>query len=178
VIGIAYLLTQSEYERLLRSEGGRNGGYKELDIVVRCLKDNSPETEIICKSLGTREPRENPHPFPSSRYLSLLRRGAAEHQFPVEYIEYLEGLPCYRISSLRTQGGRVLFLLTWLIPALLSVLALVTVRNRKGGVPKWAQRLERGLFHAMWVSHDKFFSPIFGPGDIIVEEEVEGAIKI
>jgi gliotoxin/aspirochlorine biosynthesis gamma-glutamylcyclotransferase len=169
VIGIAYLLTLSEYERLLLSEGGRDGGYVELDITVRPLTNDSAEAEILCKSLGTRTPRENPHPLPSNRYLSLLRRGAAEHQFPLEYVDYLEGLPAYSISSWRTQSGRILFLMTWLVPALF-VFALMATTTRRGK-PKWVQGFQMALFKAMWSSHDRFFSPIFGPGDTSVGEE-------
>ena len=77
VVGIAYLLTGTEYERFFRSEGGRGGSYLEIDVSVTPLLDltNEDKEPIQCKSLQTRNPREHPHPFPSNRYITLIRTG-------------------------------------------------------------------------------------------------------
>ena len=47
VIGIAYLLTREEYERLLLSEGGRDGGYMEIDVAVKPLLDLTDEKSTV-----------------------------------------------------------------------------------------------------------------------------------
>jgi len=172
VIGIAYLLTGEEYERLWQSEGGRDGGYIEIDLDVKQLADltnNNAET-IKCKSLSTKTPRENPHPLPSARYMSLIRGGAAEHKFPTKYQEYLATLPIYTISSWKTETGRVLFLLIWL-PIVVFIFALQAAFGKGGKVPGWMSRLQTRVFGAMWSTHDKVFSPVFGPGDITLGNE-------
>jgi gliotoxin/aspirochlorine biosynthesis gamma-glutamylcyclotransferase len=170
VIGIAYLLTRDEYERLLLSEGGRDGGYTEIDVSVKPLLDLTDEkSSIMCKSLGTREPRENPYPQPSARYISLIQTGAAEHKFPAKYRKYLESLPIYRISSLKTEIGRILFLLMWL--PLVVFIFIVTGRYKNGNVPKWLKKLQRWAFTTMWIVHDRFFARIFGRGDVASEEK-------
>jgi hypothetical protein len=169
-MGIAYLLTREEYERLLLSEGGRDGGYKEIDVAVVPLVDLTDKRVIRCKSLGTRVPRENPNPLPSARYLSLLRTGAAEHEFPTAYQDYLDQLPIYTISSWRTEVGRVLFLLLWL-PIIAFIFAMLTRKGKLGQVPGWVKRLQVWAFSNMWKMHDNFFSPVFGPGDIVPEKD-------
>ena len=169
-MGIAYLLTTAEYERLLLSEGGRDGGYKELDIAVVALEDLTESDFIPCKSLGTRTPRENPSPLPSARYISLLRTGAAEHKFPEYYRQYLDNLPFYTICSIRTQAGRILFLLLWL-PIIAFVFAMMTRKNKLGQVPERVKKIQVWAFKNMWKMHDSFFSPVFGPGDIVPEKK-------
>ena len=170
VIGIAYLLTRDEYERLLSSEGGRDGGYMEIDVSVKPLLDLTDEkSSFVCKSLGTREPRENPHPQPSARYISLIQTGAAEHKFPAKYRKYLESLPIYRISSFKTEIGRILFLLMWL--PLVVFIFTVTGRYKNGKVPKWLKKLQRWAFTTMWRMHDGVFARIFGRGDVASEDK-------
>ena len=176
VIGIAYLLTRPEYERLLQSEGGRNGGYMEIDVEVKPLLDLTTEKErIICKSLETREPRDNPHPLPSARYLSLIRNGAAEHKFPAEYQEYLDNLSTYTITTWRTEIGRILFLLICL-PIVLFVFTLMTLKDKHGELPRWVIRFQLMVYKTIWSLHDNYFSPIFGPGDINQKEETDNAL--
>ena len=165
VIGIAYLLTRDEYERLLLSEGGREGSYMEIDVSVKSLLDLTNEkSSIMCKSLGTRVPRENPHPQPSARYISLIRNGAAEHKFPAEYRKYLESLPIYTISSLKTEIGRISFLLIWL--PLVGFIFGMTSRYKNGNLPEWLKKLQRWTFTTMWRMHDGFFARVFGRGDV------------
>lgn len=173
VIGIAYLLTRDEYERLLLSEGGRGGGYMEIDVPVKSLEDltNINNSMIMCKSLQTREPRENPCPFPSPRYLSLLRGGAAEHKFPSAYREYLDSIPVYTISSWRPEIGRIIFLLLWLPVVVLILGLLATQRSRNGETPEWLIQLQHRVFGTMWAMHDKYFSRIFGRGDVSPDKE-------
>jgi len=174
VIGIAYLLTRDEYERLLLSEGGRDGGYMEIDVSVAPIADLTNEKKRInCKSLSTRVPRENPHPLPSARYIQLIRGGAAEHQFPKTYQKYLDEVSIYTISSWKTEIGRVLFLTIWL-PFILFIFALMTRKDKLGEVPKWVKQLQLAVFTGMWRMHDNLFSKIFGPGDICPDDTSKG----
>jgi hypothetical protein len=134
------------------------------------LKDLTNEkTSILCKSLGTRFPRENPHPQPSARYISLIRNGAAEHDFPPEYRKYLSTIAIYKIKSWKIEAGRILFLLLWLPVVVLIFGLMTTVKNKKGEMPEWLRRFQRVTFSSMWSSHDQFFSRIFGRGDISPE---------
>jgi hypothetical protein len=178
VIGIAYLLTREEYERLLLSEGGRDGGYMEIDVSVSPLTDLTNEKKrIMCKSLSTRVPRENPHPLPSGRYISLICGGAAEHQFPKSYREYLDNIAIYTISSWKTEIGRIIFLMTWL-PFVLFIFAMMMKKNKLGEVPEWVKRLQKMVFSGMWAMHDGWFSKIFGPGDVIPNNDESGTIYL
>ena len=179
VIGIAYLLTREEYERLLLSEGGRDGGYVEIDVSVRPLFDLSGEkSNILCKSLKTRVPRENANPMPSARYICLIRNGAAEHKFPTAYQKYLEGIPVYTISSFKTEGGRILFLLIWL-PIVVFIFVMTNQMGENGDVPAWLKRLQRWTFKTMWEMHDQCFAKIFGRGDIVTDgkDVAEGLVE-
>jgi len=146
----------------------------ELDVAVKPLKDLTTETKsIMCKSLGTRVPRENPHPQPSARYISLIRNGAAGHDFPSEYRKYLNSIPIYKVKSFKTETGRILFLLLWL-PIVVLIFGLMSaVKSKKGEMPEWLRRLQRMTFSAMWSTHDKYFSRIFGRGDISSEADKE-----
>jgi len=142
----------------------------EIDVSVKPLLDSTNEKSIImCKSLGTRVPRENPHPQPSARYISLIRNGAAEHKFPPEYRQYLESLPIYTISSFKTEVGRILFLLIWL-PLVVFIFGM-TSQYKDGKFPRWLKRLQRWTFTTMWRMHDSFFARIFGRGDVVSEEK-------
>lgn len=142
----------------------------EIDVSVKPLLDLTNEkSSIICKSLGARVPRENPHPQPSARYISLIRTGAAEHKFPAKYRTYLESLPTYSISSFRTEVGRILFLLTWL-PLVAFVFGMIS-RYKNGKVPGWLKKLQKWVFSTMWKMHDGFCARIFGRGDIVSEEK-------
>jgi hypothetical protein len=44
-------------------------------------------------------------------------------------------------------------------------------KSKNGAMPKWLQQLQQLVFSGMWGVHDKVFSKIFGPGDIIPENE-------
>lgn len=168
VLGIAYLLTATEYERLLRSEGGRHGGYLEIDVRVTALLNltTHPGDEIACKSLQTRSPREDPRPFPSKRYITLIRTGAKAHRFPGEYQTYLEDLPFYQVRGWWTAVGRVVFLTIWL-PFILFIFALMKAsESLSPGQLKWLRKLQEWTFLAMWKMHDSFFAWVFGRGDI------------
>jgi hypothetical protein len=141
----------------------------EIDVVVKPLLDLTDEKSTIqCKSLETRIPRETPHPLPSARYMSLVRNGAVDHQFPDKYLKYLNDLPIYTISTWRTEVGRILFLLIWL-PVVFFIFAMRS-RSNYGEVPKWLKKFQEWTFSSMWSMHDGYFSRIFGRGDIVSEK--------
>ena len=143
----------------------------EIDIIVKPLLDLTNEKSTIqCKSLSTRVPREHPHPLPSARYLSLITTGAAEHQFPARYQNYLDNLSIYTISSWRTETGRILFLLIWL-PVVLFIFAMAAQKGKNGETPGWVKRLQIWTISTMWKMHDLVFSPIFGRGDICPDKQ-------
>ncbi|KAJ5670779.1 uncharacterized protein N7477_006142 [Penicillium maclennaniae] len=102
---------------------------------------------------------------PSARYLNLLITGAAEHELPVSYQEYLSQIRPYRITEMRQKIGKGVFLAIW-APPILSLLALGKFfAGPDGRSPPWLVILGNVLFTTMWKSYDNVFKPVFGDGE-------------
>lgn len=107
---------------------------------------------------------------PSARYLNLLVTGAAEHDLPVSYREYLSQIRPYRITTPRQKIGKGLFLGTW-GPIVLSMLALSRMfAGPDGRSPLWLVMLANVVFEVMWNSYDYFFKKVFGDGERTLED--------
>ncbi|KAI4288946.1 MAG: hypothetical protein L6R35_001784 [Caloplaca aegaea] len=110
VHGMAFLLSQADYVRLLVSEGAGTA-YEDVE-----LDATSSDTTLRVHTLVARYPfrADNP-PRPSARYMSLLIEGAAEHSLPMEYQEYLQCLPTFiKTESTRATMGASIFQFIWL----------------------------------------------------------------
>ncbi|KAL4782519.1 hypothetical protein BJX76DRAFT_332485 [Aspergillus varians] len=194
LIGVVYEVTLSDYSKIIATEGGGRG-YK--DIVVTCYPfpkaydpaspiPERPETQPLkahtllspaaIKELLQLQTQSSPsvsrnprRAQPSARYLRLLTTGAAEHNLPLAYREYLEQLQPYRITSVRQRIGKVLFLTMW-APLLVLMLWFSRIFARPDGRnPEWVGRFSDFVTTQMWSSYDNAFVHIFGDGEMTVQ---------
>lgn len=123
--------------------------------------------------LGDRGPHMRPDPDyaqPSARYLDLLVTGAAEHDLPVSYREYLSQIQTYRVTTTRQKIGRAIFLTMW-GPIFLSILKMSkTFAGPDGRSPPWLVTLANVVVEVMWFSYDYFFKKVFGDGERTIED--------
>ncbi|KAL8911348.1 MAG: hypothetical protein Q9171_003475 [Xanthocarpia ochracea] len=118
VHGIAFLLSQADYVRLLVSEGAGTA-YEDVELdATSFYAVRGVDTTIQVHTLVARYPfRADFPPRPSARYMSLLIEGAAEHSLPMEYQEYLQRLPTFiKTESTRATMGASIFQFIWLPP--------------------------------------------------------------
>ncbi|KAJ5502555.1 hypothetical protein N7463_005429 [Penicillium fimorum] len=102
---------------------------------------------------------------PSARYLGLIKTGAAEHDLPVSYQEYLAQIKPYRITTTHQKIGKVIFLTLW-APSLILTMSLSRIcAGPDGRSPPWLAALANTVFSGMWTSYDCFFARIFGDGE-------------
>jgi hypothetical protein len=102
---------------------------------------------------------------PSYRYLSLIRDGAAEHDLPSEFLEFLARMPSYQVTSKRQLLGKLIFLAVWK-PIMTFVLSLQQIFQEEDGTNlSWLVHMLSLVFGAMWYSHDVFFRSVFGDGE-------------
>ncbi|KAJ5456308.1 hypothetical protein N7530_011582 [Penicillium desertorum] len=107
---------------------------------------------------------------PSARYLGLIKTGAAEHDLPVSYREYLAQIKTYHITTTRQKIGKVIFLALW-APLLMLTLTLSRVfAGPDGRMPPWLVALANIVFSCMWNSYDCFFAPVFGDGERTLDD--------
>ena len=107
---------------------------------------------------------------PSARYLGLIKAGAAEHDLPVSYQEYLAQIRTYTITTTRQKVGKVIFLTLW-VPWVLLTLALSKIfAGPDGRSPAWLVALANVLFSGMWNSYDCFFVRVFGDGERTLDD--------
>ncbi|KAJ5167677.1 uncharacterized protein N7482_003271 [Penicillium canariense] len=123
--------------------------------------------------LGDVGPHMRPDPEyaqPSARYLSLLVKGAAEHELPVSYQNYLSQIHPYKITTIRQNIGKGIFLVVW-GPPVLSLLAFSKkFAGPDGRSPPWLVTLSNVVFAAVWSSYDCFFKRAFGDGERTLED--------
>ncbi|KAJ5963934.1 uncharacterized protein N7479_003810 [Penicillium vulpinum] len=107
---------------------------------------------------------------PSARYLGLLKTGAAEHDLPASYQEYLAQIRTYHITTTRQKIGKVVFLALW-APSLISTMTLSRIfAGPDGRIPPWLVALSNMVFLSAWVSYDYFFAPLFGDGERALDD--------
>ncbi|KAJ2905111.1 hypothetical protein MKZ38_006357 [Zalerion maritima] len=114
-------------------------------------------------------PHQRPDPGyaqPSSRYLSLLRTGAIEHDLPQSYQDHLfNDLQAYAVTSLRQRLGRLLLSLLWAPPFAVLFAVGKVVGGEDGRSPGWLVAVMTVAFNLVWWSYDVFFEGIFGDGE-------------
>jgi len=163
VVTVAYLLSRSDYARLVESEGGE-ASYRQIQVTGTTLDEK--EESIVGWTLQTKNPRLTPSPMPSIRYIGLIRTGAEQNGFPSEYMDFLHSITPYQIGKrqLRLQTGRIVFLSLWM-PVLLFAFGLRALK-----LGRLIDRLTSSIFATMWMSHDLVFSKIFGRGDLVPKQ--------
>lgn len=183
MVGVVYGLTPQDYAHVIATEGGGTS-YKDVEIPCYPL---DPEDKTVPAEPRTtpfkahtlyappRSGKENkdgrvhrPDPSyaqPSARYLKLIRDGAREHKMPQDYLDYLDQIRPYQITTTQQQMGKVIFLGLWmpLILTLFKIMASLTDEN--GRAPEWAQRISAFIFTLCWASYDLFFKRAFGDGE-------------
>ncbi|KAG5926644.1 hypothetical protein E4U42_003081 [Claviceps africana] len=189
LIGVVYEVTQGDYRKILRTEGG-GSGYKE--IVVPCYPIGPKET---CPAEGPKlfhartlhhtssgddeskaknwlkqlpDGRQRPDPSyaqASLRYLKLLRAGGEEHDLPASYRRYLDSLHAYAATRWSQMAGRYVFIFCWAPLFVSSFIAIGTLADETGKLPSWLARGVAVLFGLMWLSYDVVFKPAFGDGE-------------
>lgn len=194
LIGVVYEVTLADYAKIIATEGGGTG-YK--DIIITCYpfpKAYSPADPIperpdtqpvkahtLLSPAAMKETLQHQinsatsaspisrRAQPSARYLKLITTGAAEHNLPSAYREYLAQVQPYRITSVRQRVGLVVFLFTW-APLLLLTLKLSRIFARPDGrSPEWVSRFRDFVTTGMWSSYDNVFVHVFGDGENTVE---------
>ncbi|OOF95873.1 hypothetical protein ASPCADRAFT_207206 [Aspergillus carbonarius ITEM 5010] len=113
-------------------------------------------------------PLVRPDPFyaqPSARYLNLIATGAAEHDFPIAYRNYLARIQPYRITTLRQKIGKVVFVGCWGPPVLLVLLLQRVFAGSDGRSPTWLVKFADAVFFTFWQSYDNVFRGLFGDGE-------------
>ncbi|CAK7567436.1 MAG: hypothetical protein SEPTF4163_005400 [Sporothrix epigloea] len=104
---------------------------------------------------------------PSRRYLGLLTTGAAEHELPEAYQDWLASLQPYTVTTWRQTIGAVLLLLAAL-PFLLIILAVNWLPRKKGSTGRMSPGMMVAMgafFKSIWWMYDHVFFPIFGDGE-------------
>ncbi|KAJ5542872.1 hypothetical protein N7461_008875 [Penicillium sp. DV-2018c] len=107
---------------------------------------------------------------PSARYLGLIKTGAAEHNLPESYRDYLAQIRTFRITTTRQKVGKVLFLVMW-APGILLTMALSRIfAGPDGRSPPLLVVMANVLFLGMWKSYDGFFVKVFGDGERTLDD--------
>ncbi|GAD93937.1 hypothetical protein PVAR5_2556 [Paecilomyces variotii No. 5] len=189
LIGVVYEVTLTDYAHIIATEGGGRG-YR--DMVVTCypfsekydsrepVPDKPMTTPFKAHTLlspdrddGQSKAALRPDPSyaqPSARYLNLIKTGAAEHDLPISYQNYLAQIRPYRITSFRQRVGQGLFLSLW-GPLILLLVALgSSLADSDGRSPEWLVKVEDNVFAAMWKSYDHGFKKVFGNGERTIED--------
>ncbi|KAI6086514.1 hypothetical protein F4821DRAFT_238415 [Hypoxylon rubiginosum] len=167
VIGVAYLITQEQYRRVISSEGG-GIAYRDICLVGEPVDEDDRAKvgyQIMLRTLGTAMLR-HPPPVPSQRYMNLLIEGGKEARLPSQYQQYLSHVPVYEPpNSSWTKLGALIFISIW--GPVMSAMEKLTKESIQsdGNAPTWVILLVRWTVFVIWVVHDYLFAPIFGRGD-------------
>jgi hypothetical protein len=198
LVGVVYEVTKADYAVIIATEGG---GASYEDVLVDCYEippgskvvnphpeskpfrahtlfapqDTSPSTDSCLHARDVRPQRPDPsYAQASARYLKLITDGAAEHNLPEDYQEFLHELRPYIITSIRQRLGQVVFAAIWM-PLLLAVLGLGKIfADKQGKLPAWLTKISNFMFTAVWLSYDSLFKRTFGDGE---RTEKRGKVK-
>lgn len=102
---------------------------------------------------------------PSARYLNLIKSGAAEHDLPISYQQYLAQIRTYHVTTTRQKIGKTIFLIFWIPWVLLALTLSKTFAGPDGWSPPWLVAMANILFSGMWTCYDCFFARVFGNGE-------------
>lgn len=142
--GVAYLVTAEDYAHIIATEGG-GASYKQIEVDAYF-----PESSMGFKvwTLQARRPRSDCQP--SLRYITIIREGAREHQFPKPYQEYLDGIEHFELRGHKQKLGASLFLGFW-TPVIMYLFGLQRLFGKTNGIsPAWLTNLMTFAFTTMW----------------------------
>jgi hypothetical protein len=182
LVGVVYEVTKADYAHIIATEGG-GSGYQ--DVLVDCYSlSNNPKDKVPDTPAGqvfkahtlfapvTIRGRTHAYAQPSPRYLKLITDGAAEHDLPYEYQDFLHQIRTFHITSNKQRLGLFIFLSFWgpLFAAILGGGGRIFLQP-DGTYPKWFARFVRVLFSTSWKSYDVFFKPTFGDGERTIGDD-------
>lgn len=142
--------------------------------------DESPPPSIPKWALKFLRPTVRPDPEyaqPSPRYLNLITTGAAEHDLPQDYQEWLQALHPYQRTTFWQTVGQWVVVAFWMPLMGLVMWLSKQVADDKGRIPLWLAVIMGALFKGIWWSYDAMMKPVFGDGERTIEEDDEGAGK-
>lgn len=90
VLGVAFEVSTADLDHIELTEGVTVGNYQRVQLDVQAVVRTPDGPRRAC-SLSS--DRRDPALRPSTRYLGLVIEGALEHGLPVEWIEWLRGVP-------------------------------------------------------------------------------------
>ncbi|CAK7272350.1 hypothetical protein SEPCBS57363_005086 [Sporothrix epigloea] len=151
-------------------DGGDGGDDDDESWFSRCWK-------AFLKWTAMRGRPDPDYAQPSRRYLGLLTTGAAEHELPEAYQDWLASLQPYTVTTWRQTVGAVLLLLAGL-PFLLIILAVNWLPRKKGSTGRMSPGMmvaTGAFFRGIWWLYDHVFFPIFGDGERTEKKEDDAA---
>lgn len=174
LVGVVYEVTPTDYATIIATEGG---GASYQDVIVDCFPVSGAEPLKAHTLLAPQSKTRAGDAQASKRYLGLITSGAVQHDLPVEYRRFLEGLEPYRITSVGQRIGGVLFAGIWL-PLVLGAFLVARLAPGSGGrAPGWVVAMNDRIWKSMWWSYDHGFKKVFGDGERTVEE-VEEEVEV
>lgn len=176
LVGVVYEVTLSDFRHIIATEGG-GSGYQ--DVLVDCYTLSSkPQDKVPSTPSGEAfkahtlfapisiKHREHAYAQPSPRYLKLITDGAAEHNLPYEYQDFLHQIRTYHVTSNKQRLGLFIFSMVWLPLFAFFFRGVSRIFLKPDGrYPEWFAKLTRAMFTACWASYDNFFRPLFGDGE-------------
>ncbi|KAL7750365.1 hypothetical protein RI367_004138 [Sorochytrium milnesiophthora] len=186
VHGVAYKITQSDYDRIRDTEmGNGHPGLGYDDEVVECVVLQAVENRKAGDKLQARAltlPKHMRHDqlLPSYRYWKMLCDGAARHDLPDHYQQWMRSLPHYKPNSTRQNLGRYASLLLGM-PVIIAMAAMYLMqRYWRTKVPYAVPKFTRMYSSVMWTVHDYCTQHIFGNGGtaVVVEAVADASATV
>lgn len=191
LVGVLYELTLADFVHVIQTEGG---GASYRDVVVDCYEIEAGAKTVPSDPTGEpikghtlfapavpnpappnpppiqaqRDRYSRPDPSyaqPSARYLKLINDGAAEHDLPVEYRDYLSQIRPYTMTSQKQRLGQFIFGSIWMPIIFFMFFLSRKLSDKDGKLPPWMARVLGDVFKNSWRSYDQFFQPLFGDGE-------------
>ena len=181
LIGVIYEVTEEDYAKIIKSEGG-GAGYKDVEVDCYVLPKvdeqgiSNPVTTIKAHTLRAPPSKTDPTSTsqPSPRYLGLLVTGAKENSLPQAYIDYLTSLHGYSRTIWLQKVGGFLFLAQWILPIVAFFNFKIFFSDKKTGKsPEWINKMETGMWAAIWFTYRWIYRPIWGDGQRTTGDEVD-----
>ncbi|KAL9595220.1 MAG: hypothetical protein Q9219_006586 [cf. Caloplaca sp. 3 TL-2023] len=191
LVGVVYEVTSSDFAHIIATEGG---GAAYHDVLVACYPLPPSSSTVPSHPTGpsfkahtlfaplsppgAKPPKGGSHlsrpdpnyAQPSERYLNLIRTGAAEHDIPREYRDYLQEVKPYIITTQGQRLGRFVFRMTW-SPIISATFALNRLfSDKQGRNPPWLVNLLGSIFVGVWTSYDGWMKGVFGDGERTIED--------
>ncbi|RPB27361.1 hypothetical protein L211DRAFT_766647, partial [Terfezia boudieri ATCC MYA-4762] len=172
LIGVVYEVTEEDYAKIIKTEGG-GARYKDVEVDCYVLPKadgqgiSGPVTTIKAHTLCAPPNKANPTSIsqPSPRYLGLLVNGAKENSLPQAYINYLFSLHEYCRTTWSQKVGAFLFLAQWILPIAAFLRFKDLFSDKKTGEsPGWIQKMEGGMWAAIWFTYRRMYMPFWGDG--------------